>query len=81
MTRTLALEWAEYNINVNAVAPTFVLTPLTEGMFAEENFKRYVLESIPLGRMATPEDIAFATLFLASDFANIITGHILMVDG
>lgn len=81
LTRTLALEWAKYKINVNAVAPTFVLTPLTKGMFKDEGFKRYVLESIPLGRMATPDEIAYATLFLASNLADMITGHILTVDG
>jgi len=81
LTRTLAVEWAEHNINVNAVAPTFVLTPFTEGMLKDEAFKKYVLDNIPLGRMATPDEIAYATLFLASDLANMITGHILTVDG
>ena len=81
MTRTLALEWAKYKILVNAVAPTFVLTPLTKGMFENKEFLNYVLESIPLGRMAEPEEIAYAALFLASDLSNMITGHILMVDG
>jgi len=81
LTRTLALEWAKYNITVNAVAPTFVKTPFTERMFENEDFKQYVLDSIPLGRMATPDECAYTALFLASDWANIITGHILTVDG
>jgi NAD(P)-dependent dehydrogenase (short-subunit alcohol dehydrogenase family) len=81
LTRVLALEWAPYNINVNAVAPTFVKTPMTERMFQDENFKKYVIDNIPLGRMATPEDIGFAALFLASNLADMITGHILAVDG
>jgi len=81
LTRTLAVEWAEHGINVNAVAPTFVLTPFTEGMLKDDAFKKYVLDSIPLGRMATPDEIAYATLFLASDLANMITGHVLTVDG
>lgn len=81
LTRTLALDWAKYKINVNAVAPTFVLTDFTENMFKDADFKRYVLESIPLGRMATPEEVAHATLFLASSLADMITGHILTVDG
>jgi len=81
LTRALAFEWAPYNITVNAVAPTFVQTPFTKGMLKDETFKRYVLDSIPLGRMAQPEDVAYAALFLASDFANMITGHILTVDG
>jgi len=50
-------------------------------MFKDEDFKKYVIDSIPLGRMAEPEDVAYAALFLASDFAKMITGHILAVDG
>lgn len=81
LTRTLAMEWAEYGITVNAVAPTFVLTPFTRDMFKDEAFKDYVLGSISLGRMATSDEIAYATLFLASDLADMITGHVLAVDG
>ncbi|HPJ97376.1 MAG: glucose 1-dehydrogenase [Deltaproteobacteria bacterium] len=81
LTRTLALEWAKHRIVVNAVAPTFVETPFTAQMFQDEEFKKYVLASIPLGRMVTSEEIANAALFLASDLANMITGHILAVDG
>jgi NAD(P)-dependent dehydrogenase (short-subunit alcohol dehydrogenase family) len=81
LTRTLALEWAKHNILVNAIAPTFVLTAFTEGMLKDKAFKKYVLDSIPLGRMATPDEIAYAALFLASDLSNMITGHILAVDG
>jgi len=81
LTRTLAYEWARYNINVNAIAPTFVRTHFTKKMFEDKHFENYVIENIPLGRLAEPEDIAYAALFLASDFANMITGHILSVDG
>lgn len=81
LTRTLALEWAKHNVLVNAVAPTFVVTPFTRGMFENKEFLSYVLDSIPLGRMAEPEEVAYAALFLASDLANMITGHILTVDG
>jgi len=80
LTRALAYEWAKYNINVNAVAPTFVRTPFTRNMFADKHFERFVMDSIPLGRMAQQEDVAYAALFLASDFASMITGHILSVD-
>ena len=81
LTRTLALEWAKHNILVNAVAPTFVETPFTKQMFQDQDFRKYVLGNIPLGRMAEPKEIAYAALFLASDLANMITGHILLVDG
>lgn len=81
LTRTLAVEWAKHNVLVNAVAPTFVVTPFTRGMFENKEFLSYVLDSIPLGRMAEPEEVAYAALFLASDLANMITGHILTVDG
>lgn len=81
LTRVLALEWAPFNITVNAVAPTFVETEFTTEMFKDRAFKKYVLDSIPLGRMARASEVAYATLFLACDFAKIITGSILAVDG
>jgi NAD(P)-dependent dehydrogenase (short-subunit alcohol dehydrogenase family) len=81
LTRELALEWAEHGIRVNAIAPTFVATPMTEPMFADEAFRAKVLSMIPLGRIATTDEIGAATLFLASDAAGLITGHTLVVDG
>jgi NAD(P)-dependent dehydrogenase (short-subunit alcohol dehydrogenase family) len=81
LTRVLALEWAPHGVTVNAVAPTFVETPLVKGMFQDAAFKKYVLDSIPLGRMPEPGDVANAVLFLASDLARMITGHVLAVDG
>lgn len=64
LTRTLALDWAKDNILVNAVAPTFVRTSFTKGMFEDKDFEKYVLDSIPLGRMAEPEEVAYGALFL-----------------
>jgi len=81
LTRVLALEWAPYGVRVNAVAPTFVKTGFTETMFKDTAFKEYVLDSIPLGRMAETSEVAYAVLFLACDFAGIITGAVLAVDG
>jgi NAD(P)-dependent dehydrogenase (short-subunit alcohol dehydrogenase family) len=81
LTRELAFEWAEHGIRVNAIAPTFVATPMTEPMFADEAFRAQVLSMIPLGRVATTEEVAAATLFLATDAAALITGHTLVVDG
>jgi 2-deoxy-D-gluconate 3-dehydrogenase len=81
LTRVLAIEWASRNINVNAIGPTFVRTPLTEKLFQEESFKREILSRIPLGRLGKPEDVAGAVVFLSSPAADLITGHTLLVDG
>ncbi len=79
--RVLAFEWAEYDIRVNAVCPTFVETPLTRPMFEDEEFKADVFRRIPLGRLATPDDVANAVVFLAGPGAAMVTGHALLVDG
>jgi 2-deoxy-D-gluconate 3-dehydrogenase len=81
LTRVLAFEWARYGIRVNAVAPTFVETPLTKPMFEDAAFKEDVLRRIPLGRLGTPEDVAGAVVYLASPAAGLVTGHTLLVDG
>ena len=81
LTRVLAIEWAEQKINVNAVGPTFVRTPLTEKLFQDESFSSEVLRRIPLGRLGKPEDVAGAVVFLSSPAADLITGHTLLVDG
>ena len=64
MTQVLAVDWASHNIRVNAVAPTFVETPFVTEMFKDPAFKSYVLDSIPAGRMATPDEVAHAALYL-----------------
>ena len=78
-TKALAREVAARNITVNAVAPGFIPTDLTESI--PENLKEASLEAIPLKRWGTPEEVAYATAFLASDEAAYITGHVLSVDG
>jgi NAD(P)-dependent dehydrogenase (short-subunit alcohol dehydrogenase family) len=80
-TKALALEAAPFGIRVNSVAPTFVLTPMTEGYFTDPEFSEFVHSRIPLGRCATPEEVADAVAFLASDAAASITGTSLRVDG
>jgi NAD(P)-dependent dehydrogenase (short-subunit alcohol dehydrogenase family) len=81
LTRVLAYEWARFNIRVNAVAPTFVETPFTEKMFADPEFKKFVMDNIPLKRLATPEEVASAVCFLALDESGMITGAVIPVDG
>jgi NAD(P)-dependent dehydrogenase (short-subunit alcohol dehydrogenase family) len=81
LTKCVAVEWAKYNITVNAVAPTFIYTPGTEEYLAQEENKKKVLSKIVLGRIGEPKDVANAVLFLASPAASLITGTTLMVDG
>src|SRR5262249_1944566 len=80
LTRVLALEWARYHINVNAVGPTFVDTPLTRPMFADRAFHEEVISRIPVGRLGRPEDVAGAVVYLASPAADLVTGHTLLGD-
>jgi NAD(P)-dependent dehydrogenase (short-subunit alcohol dehydrogenase family) len=81
MTRALAVEWAGSGIRVNAVAPTWVSTDLTLGLFSNPELMGRVLDMTPMRRLAEPADIADAIVFLASDQARMITGHTLPVDG
>jgi NAD(P)-dependent dehydrogenase (short-subunit alcohol dehydrogenase family) len=82
LTRVLAVEWAEHDIRVNAVCPTFVDTPLTRPMFeSQPEFTSDVLQRTLLGRLATPDEIAAAVVFLAGPGAAMVHGHALAVDG
>jgi NAD(P)-dependent dehydrogenase (short-subunit alcohol dehydrogenase family) len=81
LTRALALEWAPRGLRVNAVAPNYVDTALTEAIFSDPAKLAQVIAHTPMGRLPTPDDVAQAVLFLASDAAASITGHVLAVDG
>lgn len=81
LTRTLALELAEKNINVNNIAPGMVLTPMNQDAIDDPQVRREQVASIPMKRAAEPEEIARAAVFLASDDARYIHGASLVVDG
>lgn len=80
LTKALAVEWAEHRITVNAVAPTFVRTPMTEPMLADPAFAAEVAGRIPGGEIAELEDVSAAVVYLASEQGRAVTGHVLNVD-
>ena len=81
LTKVAALELGPYNIRINAVAPTVTLTPMGKKVWSDPAIAQPMLNKIPLGRFAVPEDIAQVVLYLASDAASMINGEILVVDG
>ncbi|MFH1718788.1 MAG: glucose 1-dehydrogenase [Planctomycetota bacterium] len=81
LTKTLAVEWAKYNINVNAIGPGYIATELTEPLQTDEDFNRWVLTKTPLARWGQPEDLAGTAVLLASSAGDFITGQIIYVDG
>ena len=82
LTKCLAVEWGQYNINVNAVAPTFIYTPGTEPVLSQPDFHAETVEKIAaLHRIGQPHEVAGAVVFLASPAASLITGHTMLIDG
>jgi len=81
LTKGMSLDLAKYNIRVNTVCPTFVVTPMTKKFLKNKKFKRETLNNIPLGRFAELSEIASSVVFLVSDAASMITGTSLLVDG
>jgi len=80
MTKVLAMEWAEFNINVNAISPTVILTELGKKAWAGE-VGEAMKKKIPVGRFGQPEEVAAAALYLASQAADLVTGTNLVIDG
>lgn len=80
LTKVMALEWAARNVRVNAIAPGWVETDLVGDLFASRHGEG-LLADIPMGRLATPEDIAGAAVWLASDASKYVTGSIVVIDG
>jgi gluconate 5-dehydrogenase len=81
MTRSLASEWAQYNINVNAIAPSTVATSFSERTLQDPERIRHLLINCPLGRVGQPLDVLGACIFLASPASDFITGQIIYLDG
>jgi len=81
LTKALALEWAKYNINVNAICPGYIKTEMNKKMFENERFRKYILKNIPEQRLGKPEDLRELIVLLASDKSDYINGALLTVDG
>ena len=81
LTKTLAVEWAKYDINVNAIGPGYIATELTEPLRSDEDFTKWVLSKTPLGRWGQPDDLVGTAVLLASKAGDFITGQIIYVDG
>lgn len=82
LTKCLAVEWGKYNINVNAVAPTFIHTPGTQPALSDPDFRAETIEKIAaLHRIGQPSEVTGAVVFLASPAASLITGHTIVIDG
>ena len=81
LTKGMSIDLAKYNIRVNTICPTFVVTPMTKKFLKNKKFKKDMLNNIPLGRFAELSEVASAAVFLSSDAASMITGTSLLVDG
>ncbi len=81
MTKVLAVDWARENIRCNAIAPGWIVTPLSAPILDQEQYRVPILRRIPLQRFGTVDEVAGAALFLASDLARYVTGTVLTVDG
>ena len=81
ITRSLASEWAQYRINVNAIAPSTIVTPFSEKTLSDPERVKRLLSNCPMGRLGQPNDVAGVAVFLASPASDYLTGQIIYVDG
>lgn len=81
LTKSLAVEWAKYHINVNAIGPGYIATELTAPLQNDQNLNNWVISKTPLGRWGQPDDIVGTAVFLASSASDFVTGQIIYVDG
>jgi NAD(P)-dependent dehydrogenase (short-subunit alcohol dehydrogenase family) len=81
LTRVMASEWASRGINVNAIGPTAMSTPMNEALFSDSDWQARTLERIPAGRFCAPRDVVGAVIFLASSASDMVHGHLLLIDG
>jgi len=80
-TKVMAQQWAQYNIRVNAIAPGLVKTRFSEALWSNPDIAQAVMTRTPLQRVAEPDEMVGAVIFLASDASSYVTGHVLVVDG
>jgi gluconate 5-dehydrogenase len=81
LTRDLAIEWAPFKVNVNAIAPGFFPSEMTKGIFKDSHYLEYINKQTPLGRTGNPDDLKGAAVFLASSASDYVTGQTIFVDG
>ena len=81
ITKAWAIEWALKNVNVNALAPTFIVTEMNKHLFEQDSYRERVLNHLPMARVGSIDDLVGPAIFLASSASDFITGHILLVDG
>lgn len=81
LTKTLAAEWGKYNISINALAPFFIRSKLTEGVLNDKNFYEWIMSNMPMKVVGSPKDVVGAALLFCSNTSNWITGQVLCIDG